>query len=100
MSEQGTKTRPFSTEELRELRELAALPDAEIDTVDIPAAPGEAWVDARRGDLYRPVKQSVTIRLDADVVAWFKAATGGRGYQSAINRALRSYVTSRTKPTR
>jgi uncharacterized protein (DUF4415 family) len=39
---------------------------------------------------YRPVKQPVTLRLDADVVAWFKKQ--GRGYQTRINRALRKLM--------
>ena len=36
---------------------------------------------------YRPRKKPVTLRLDADVIAWFKAS--GRGYQTRINRELR-----------
>lgn len=39
---------------------------------------------------YRPVKQPVTLRLDADVLAWFKKQ--GRGYQTRINRALRELM--------
>ena len=39
------------------------------------------------GELYKPIKKPVTLRLDADVIAWFKAR--GRGYQTRINRALR-----------
>ena len=54
------------------------------------------WSDARRGVFYRPVKRQVTLRLDADVVTWFKAhAQGGRGYQTDINRALREYAQRR-----
>jgi uncharacterized protein (DUF4415 family) len=41
-------------------------------------------------DLYRPIKKPVTLRLDADVIAWFK--TQGRGYQTRINRALRALM--------
>jgi uncharacterized protein (DUF4415 family) len=39
---------------------------------------------------YKPVKKSVTLRLDADVIAWFKKA--GSGYQTRINRTLREWV--------
>jgi uncharacterized protein (DUF4415 family) len=39
---------------------------------------------------YRPVKQPVTLRLDADVLAWFKRQ--GRGYQTRINKALRELM--------
>lgn len=45
--------------------------------------------------LYRPVKQQLSLRLDADVVAWFKDA--GDGYQTRINRALREYVESHSQ---
>jgi len=39
------------------------------------------------------LKQSVTIRLDADIIAWFKASESGGGYQTSINPALREYIT-------
>lgn len=74
-----------------ELDALEALPDDQIDTSDIPETLD--WSGAKRGLFYRPVKQQITLRLDADVVAWFKQqAPGGRGYQTDINRALRSHV--------
>lgn len=74
-----------------EIATLAALADEEIDTSDIPEILD--WSGAKRGLLYRPVKQQITLRLDADVVAWFKAsAPGGRGYQTRINRVLREYA--------
>ena len=38
-------------------------------------------------DFYRPLKKPVTLRLDADVIAWFKK--DGRRYQTRINSALR-----------
>ena len=42
---------------------------------------------------YRPVKQQITLRIDADIIAWFKAhAHDGRGYQTDINGALREHV--------
>ena len=74
-----------------EILALADRPDSEINTDDIPEILD--WSDAKRGLFYRPVKQQITLRLDADVVAWFKArAQDGRGYQTDINRALREYV--------
>jgi len=39
---------------------------------------------------YKPLKKPVTLRLDADVLAWFKKQ--GRGYQTRINRALRKVM--------
>ena len=41
-------------------------------------------------DLYRPLKKPVTLRLDADVLAWFKKE--GSRYQTRINRALRKIM--------
>ena len=73
------------------LQALEELPDDRIDTSDIPEVLD--WSNARRGVFYRPVKQQITLRFDADLMAWFKArAEGGRGYQTDINRALRRHV--------
>jgi uncharacterized protein (DUF4415 family) len=74
-----------------ELKSLAALQEEAIDTSDAPELLD--WSDAKRGLFYRPVKQQLTLRLDADVVTWFKShATSNEGYQTRINRALREYV--------
>ena len=74
-----------------ELQALEELTDDQIDTSDIPEVLD--WTGARRGVFYRPVKQQITLRIDADVIAWFRArAQGGRGYQTDINRALRQHV--------
>ena len=74
-----------------ELAALEALPDSQIDTSDIPEVVN--WADAQRGLFYRPVKKQITLRLDADMLAWFKRnAPGGRGYQTEINRVLRQHV--------
>lgn len=85
-------TRLSLTDEQRaELAALAELSEDDIDTTDIPEVLD--WTHARRADLYRPIKQQITLRLDADVVAWFKErAPGGRGYQTDINRALREHI--------
>ena len=82
------ETLPPVTEEQRaRMRALAARPDNEIDTSDIPVATEEQWKKAVRGGMYRPVKQQVTARLDADVVAWLKSQ--GDGYQTRMNAILR-----------
>ena len=83
--------RTLTQQQRAELETLEALPDRDIDTSDIPEILD--WSGARRGGLYRPVKQQITLRLDADVVAWFKAnVQGGRGYQTEINRVLREHA--------
>ena len=74
-----------------QIQVLADKPDDEINTDDIPEVLD--WSDAKRGVFYRPVKQQITLRLDADVVSWFKARQlDGRGYQTDINTALRDHV--------
>jgi uncharacterized protein (DUF4415 family) len=45
--------------------------------------------------MYKPLKKPVTLRVDADVLAWFKKA--GRGYQTRINRALRKVMNEEKK---
>ncbi len=82
--------------QLAELKALADLPDDAIDTSEVPELLD--WSDAKRGLFYRPVKQQLTLRLDADVVAWFKNhTTVDEGYQTRINRALREYVQGQAK---
>jgi uncharacterized protein (DUF4415 family) len=78
---------PPTEQQRRELEALAAMPDSEIDTSDIPELPEEAWKDVVRGRFYRPVKQAVSLRLDADVIAWLKK--DGEGYQTRANQILR-----------
>ncbi len=91
------KKKPLSPAEQAQLAALAAMPDSEIDTSDIPEMSDENWALARRGGMFRPVKQPVTIRLDADVLSWFKAHAEGRGYQTEINRVLRAHVAKKEK---
>jgi len=82
---------PLTAAQQSELDALASLTDPEIDTSDMPEV--RDWSAARRGAFYRPVKQQLTLRIDADLVAWFRARTaGGKGYQSHMNEALREYV--------
>jgi uncharacterized protein (DUF4415 family) len=84
-------SRPLRREQLAELKSLADLRDDAIDTSDAPELLD--WSGAKRGLFYRPVKQQLTLRLDADIVAWFKNhTTSDEGYQTRINRALREYV--------
>ena len=78
-----------SAEDQALLDRLIAMSDDDIDTEDIPEAPVENWALAKRPGLYRPLKRHVTMRLDADVIEWFKERAQGRGYQSEINRVLR-----------
>jgi uncharacterized protein (DUF4415 family) len=78
---------PLTAKQKANLEELARMPEHEIDTSDIPELPASAWKDAVRGKFYRPIKKAVSLRLDADVIAWLKK--DGEGYQTRANRLLR-----------
>jgi uncharacterized protein (DUF4415 family) len=64
--------------------------DAEIDYSDIPPLDKSFFTKAT--EAWPPAKKQLTIRLDADVLAWLKA--NGRGYQTRINRILRNAMDS------
>jgi uncharacterized protein (DUF4415 family) len=62
------------------MRRRRADPDAPV--------PYEGWEDTITLEP-PPSKEQVTLRLDRDVLEWFR--TKGRGYQTRINAVLRSY---------
>ena len=90
---------PLSEAQRSNLKALAARPDDEIDTSDIPVLTDAEWAKTKRvrGHLYRPVKQIVTARLDGDVLEWLKSH--GRGYQSRMNAILRREMLASVKST-
>lgn len=93
------KQRPMKTNTKslnRELKALMQLRDGQIDTSDIPEVTD--WSKAVVGKFYRPIKEPVTIRLDADIVAQLKAE--GPGYQTRINALLRQTMTASMKDAR
>jgi uncharacterized protein (DUF4415 family) len=67
------------------------------DFSDCPILTGEELkkMKPRHPEYFKPVKKAVQIRLDADVLAWFKAA--GKGYQSRINTVLREVMLHSTQ---
>lgn len=75
----------------KEIAALRRLKDEKIDLSDIPEI--RDWRKAVVGKFYRPIKKSLTIRLDADVLAWLKAQ--GKGYQTRINSVLREAMEDR-----
>lgn len=70
-----------------ELEALAKMSDATIDYSDIPPLSDDFWQKAMRNPLYKPKKQSTTVRVDSDVLLWLKSK--GKGYQTRINKILR-----------
>ena len=79
------------------MAKLEALRDEDIDLSDIPELTEEQWATAFRPGLSRPIKMPVTIRLDAEVVSWFKDHADGKPYQTEINRVLREHVAKAEK---
>jgi uncharacterized protein (DUF4415 family) len=61
--------------------------DADIDYSDIPPTADAEWAQA---EVFIGGKQAISLRLDPDVVAFFKEQ--GKGYQTSINRVLRQYM--------
>lgn len=79
------------TEEM--LAELKALKHRKIDLSDIPEVTN--WEGAVVGKFYRPLKKQVTIRIDVDVLEWFKHVA--KQYQTLINSACREYMLQHSK---
>lgn len=80
----------LTKKQLEELEALKNMSDEEIDTSDIPEI--QDWSQAKIGQFYRPVKKQITMRLDADVIAWLQA--DGKGYQTRANEILRGVMGS------
>jgi uncharacterized protein (DUF4415 family) len=81
----------LTPEQRADIDALAALQEDQINTIDISER--RDWRGARRGVFFRPIKQQITLRLDADLIDWFRRhPEGDEGYQTRINRALREYV--------
>jgi uncharacterized protein (DUF4415 family) len=92
------RSRPRASGGKTDWRRVSAMTEAEITRAARPdpdAQPTDAefWKDAR---IVMPEgKQPVTLRLDKDVLSWFKAQ--GSRYQSRINAVLRSYMQAHRK---
>lgn len=65
-----------------------AIGDQDVGRRELPRLVDDVFL--KNTELKLPGKQVVTIRLDADVLDWFKRQ--GRGYQTRINKLLRSYM--------
>ncbi len=84
-------SKPITSAHKAELAALASLPDDQINILALPEQ--KDWTGARRGVFFRPIKKQLTLRLDTDLIDWFKThAPHGQGYQTCINSALREYV--------
>ncbi len=77
--------RKLTKQQAEDIERLKNMKDEDIDYSDIPELTD--WSNAVRGKFYRPIKKSVTVRIDADVLAWLKSR--GAGYQTRLNAMLR-----------
>jgi uncharacterized protein (DUF4415 family) len=69
-----------------QMKTLAEMPDEDIDFSDIPEITDfSGWYSPWH---YRPIKKQISIRIDSDVLEWFRSQ--GESYQSRINDALRA----------
>lgn len=89
--EPGSK---LTKREKEDLLTVASQRDEDIDLSDIPEIPSGAVLKK----FYKPRKTPVTVRLDADVLAWLKSS--GTGYQTRINEILRRAMTERIASVR
>ena len=89
------KPRPLTRKQRAEIAVLAKKTDREIDYSDIPRIPAALLERAVRAGLYRPVKRQLSVRIDADVLAWLKSH--GKGYHSRLNEILRTVMVEELK---
>jgi uncharacterized protein (DUF4415 family) len=89
------KRKVTSTKSKTDWARIDAMADEDIDYSDAPPLTPEMFAQAivRKG--LKPVvrKKQITLRIDSDVIDWFKKQ--GSGYQTQINELLRAYVTER-----
>ena len=85
------KKKPISSKSQTDFARLDKMQDRDIDFSDAPEITPAMFAKAmvRRG-LKPRTKRQVTVRLDSDVLDWFK--NQGRGYQTRINILLRAYM--------
>ena len=86
-----TANRPLTAKQRADLDAVAAKTDDSVNTKVLPEQAD--WSGAKRGMFYRPIKKQITLRIDADLIEWFRRqTTSDAGYQTRINEALREFV--------
>ncbi len=84
----------LTSKQRKDISKLKAMPDSSIDTSDLPEVTFSK--KARRGLFYRPRKASITIRIDQDVLDYYRAHAADGRYQTEINNILRQQMEGRT----
>lgn len=87
---------PMDEDTKARLEALAGLPDSEIDTSDIKEWSDEDFSKAVPfHSIYKPRKEQITTRIDADILLWLKSH--GKGYQTLLNDLLRKEMVEECK---
>lgn len=84
------KFSPDMSLEEREKR-LLEMSDEDIDLSDIPELDEEFFKNGKLVER-KPRTEAISIRIDTDVLQWFKGHAKNKGYQTLINDVLRTYV--------
>ena len=97
MKKRSTTTK--SRTDRTDWKRIGAMKDEEIDLSDIPEITPEMFARAvrRRNFKVIPRKKQLTLRVDSDVVDWYKKQ--GPGYQTRINSLLRAYMKEHQRKT-
>lgn len=82
--------RTYSAAELREMRARGDYVPTSPDAPEIELDE-DFWRNARIV-MPKPAKEAISLRVDQDILAWFRAQ--GRGYQSRMTAVLRASVES------
>ena len=93
------KKRSITKKSETDWKRIDAMKDEDIDLSDIPEVTPEMFARAVRRRNFKPIprKKQLTLRVDSDVVDWYKKQ--GRGYQTRINSLLRAYMTEHQRHT-
>jgi uncharacterized protein (DUF4415 family) len=78
---------PLTPKRRAALAALSQRPDSAIDYSDLPPLGEDFWKNAVPSPFHRPIKKPLSVRIDADIIAWLKSQ--GAGYQSRMNAILR-----------
>lgn len=78
-------------------KRLDAMTDDGIDTSEIPELDDEWFKNAKV--VFPQKKKAISLRVDGNVLEWFKSNSKGRGYQTLMNAVLKSYVKAQEKRT-
>jgi uncharacterized protein (DUF4415 family) len=92
MKQSNTLTPP-TKKSMTDWKRVRTMRDKDINLSDSPEATPEEFARAvvkRGGIVVRSEKEQISIRLDKDVLEWFR--TRGKGYQREINALLRAYM--------